>query len=191
MREPSYFDDPVKARKFYEEAMSWVGTPFREYYQDQLENAPPGFPKPDLKGEGGGIDCIGLVQEIFRRTEAAEEFVFAREPADYQSHQTGDKILDWLRGKMDDPQSKRLSEILVELKIPDAAKDPDADTPRDFFKTGDILVLRHAALFHMPVIVDDDLHFVNAIPRMGVIEGTIQDGSYSRHLVAAFRLKPK
>jgi len=41
-----------------------------------------------------------------------------------------------------------------------------------------------------PVIVDRDLHFVNAIPRLGVIEGTIQDSSYSSHLVAAFRLKP-
>ena len=42
----------------------------------------------------------------------------------------------------------------------------------------------------MPVIYDDDLNFVNAIPRRGVVEGTIQDSTYSRHLVAVFRLKP-
>jgi hypothetical protein len=84
-----------------------------------------------------------------------------------------------------------LGQILIELEIPDAVTDPKADTPRNFFKPGDILVMRHGALFHMPVIVDNDLHFVNAIPRMGVIEGTIQDSSYSSHLVAVFRLKPK
>jgi hypothetical protein len=43
----------------------------------------------------------------------------------------------------------------------------------------------------MPIIYDDGLNFVNAIPRMGVIEGTIQDSTFSKHLVAAFRLKPK
>jgi cell wall-associated NlpC family hydrolase len=145
----------------------------------------------ELKGGGGGIDCIGLVQEIFYRIGAADKFMFARVPADYQMHQTGDKILDWMRGKVDDPQSKKLAAILTELEIPQAAKDPHAETPRDFFKPGDILVLRHASLFHMPVIIDDCLTFVNAIPRLGVIEGTIQDSTFSIHLVAVFRLKPK
>src|SRR5215472_1431183 len=190
MSEPSYFDDPAAARALYLEAMSWVGTPFAQYYQmDPPEGVE--MPKPDLKGMGGGIDCIGLVQEIMHRIGASEEFVFKREPADYQAaNATGEKILDWLRGKIDNPQSRRLKEILVELEIPEVAKDPYAETPRDFFKPGDILVLRHFSLFHMPVIIDADLHFVNAIPRVGVIEGTIQDSTFSRHLVAAFRLKP-
>jgi len=191
MSEPSYFDDYNAARALYDEAISWVGTPFREYYQQELEIPNPHLPKPDPKGSGGGIDCIGLVQEVYLRSGAAEKFIFERTSADYQSHQAGEKILDWIRGKADDPQSKRLGEIFVELEIPEQAKDPDAETPRDFFKPGDILVLRHGSLFHMPVIIDDDLHFVNAVPRMGVIEGTIQDSTFSRHLVAAFRLKPR
>jgi cell wall-associated NlpC family hydrolase len=186
---PSYFDDQRAALKLRKEAVSWIGTPFREYYQQEMSRLGGTFPI-DLKGQGGGIDCIGLVQQIFQRIGAVDKFIFAREPADYQSHQLGMKILDWLRGKVDDPQSKRLAEILVELEIPKDVTDPDAETPRDFFKPGDILVMQHWSLFHMPVIVDDDLHFVNAIPRLGVIEGTIQDSSYNKHLVAVFRLKP-
>jgi cell wall-associated NlpC family hydrolase len=182
---PSYFDHPLAARKLREEALSWIGTPFREYYQQDTEEP------IDLKGMGGGIDCIGLVQEIMLRCQATDKFIFARESSDYQSHSTGDKILDWLRGKADDPQSKKLAVMFAELEIPDAVKDPKAVTPRDFFKPGDILVMKRGSLFHMPIIYDDDLNFVNAIPRRGVVEGTIQDSTYSRHLVGVFRLKPK
>jgi cell wall-associated NlpC family hydrolase len=191
MNEPSYFDDARAARKLRQEALSWIGTPFREYYQEELEAHRAQYPGQKLDLKGGGIDCIGLTQEIFSRIGATDKFVFARDAADYQSHQTGEKILDWLRGKVDDPQSKRLSEILTELEIPPDVKDPLRDTPRDFFKPGDILVMQHGSLFHMPVIYDDQLHFVNALPRMGVIEGTIQDSTFSKHLVAVFRLKPK
>jgi len=193
--EPSYFDDPRAAKKLRDEALSWIGTPFCEYYQDQIESFRAQLGEAgkslDVKGPRGGIDCIGLVQEIFTRIGATDKWTFVRTQADYQSHQLGDKVLDWLRGKADDPQSKLLGQIFVELQIPDAVTDIDADTPRDFFRPGDILVCRHGGLFHMPVIFDDDLHFVNALPRLGVIEGTIQDSSYSLHLVAVFRLKPK
>jgi cell wall-associated NlpC family hydrolase len=187
----SYFDEPLAARKLRQEALSWVGTPFREYYQEEIEAHRTKNPGRAFDLKGGGIDCIGLVQEIYARTGAAEHFIFKREAADYQSHQLGEKILDWLRGKVDDPQSKRLSELFIELEIPDAVKDPFVETPRDFFKPGDILVMQHGSLFHMPVLYDDELHFVNALPRLGVTEGTIQDSTYSKHLVAAFRLKPK
>jgi len=175
-----YFNTAEKRAALYREARSWLGTPFREVYHDF---------STDVKGANGGIDCVGLVQEIMRRSAGVDKFLFKREPADYQVHQTGDKILSWMRGEADDPQSVRLGAILEELKIPDQVTDPDAPTPRDFFKPGDICVLRHGSLFHLPVIIDDDLHFVNALPRMGVIEGTIQDSTYSSHLVAVFRLK--
>jgi len=178
----SYFDDPERAKALEAEARSWLGTPFRECYRRDLAAF-------DLKGKGGGIDCVGLVQEVMRRVGAAGEFTFARQPSDYQSHQLGDKVLDWLRGKIDNPESRRLGAMFEELAIPDQVRDPDAPTPRDFFKPGDILVLRHGSLFHLPVVVDRELHFVSALPRVGVTEGTIQDSTYSGHLVAAFRMR--
>ena len=190
MNVASYFDDKENAKVLRDEARSWIGTPFRQYYQQNLPHGRAGG-LIDLKGTGGGIDCVGLVQEVFFRIGATEHFLFARASADYQSHQSGEKIMDWMRGKIDDPQSKRLAEILVELDVPDNVIDPTALTPRDFFKPGDICILKHGSLFHLPIVIDDDLHCVSALPRMGVTEGTIQDSTYSLHLVAVFRLKPK
>jgi len=181
---PSYFDDPQEADKLRGEARSWIGTPFGECYQAEIS--------PDVKGAGGGIDCVGLVSEIFYRAGATGKWRFKRSPADYQAHQSGEKVLDYFRGKiLDDPQSQLLKDILIELDIPEAFFDGQSVSPRDFFKTGDILVLRHGNLFHLPVIYDEELHFVSALPRWGVTEGTLQDSSYSTHLVAAFRLKPR
>jgi len=54
-------------------------------------------------------------------------------------------------------------ENLVELDVPDIVKERHAVTRRNFFKPGDILVMRHGGLFHMPVIYDHELHFVNAV----------------------------
>jgi cell wall-associated NlpC family hydrolase len=182
MNVASYFDDLEKASALNVEARSWIGTPFREYYQQK-------FTPEDVKGVGGGIDCVGLVQEIFARIGATEQFVFPRESSDYQAHGLGEKILRWMRGQVEDPQSERLSEILIELAIPEDVTDPNAVTPRDFFKPGDICVLRHGSLFHLPLIIDNHLHIVNALPRLGVVEGTMQDSTFSSHLVAVFRLR--
>jgi cell wall-associated NlpC family hydrolase len=187
MRQPSFFDDPVIAAALLDEARSWIGTPFREYYQQTVDLGLV----IDLKGIGGGIDCVGLVQEIFSRVGATHTFLFKREPADYQSHQMGEKVIDWMRGVADDSQSKQLGQMFVELEIPVGVIDPIAVTPRDFFTPGDICVLQHGSLFHLPVIIDDDLHMVSALPRIGVVQGTIQDSTFSRHLVAVFRLKPQ
>jgi len=181
--EPSYFDDEEKAKALKAEARSWLGTPFRQYYQQSLGR------KVDLKGIGGGIDCVGLVQEIMARVGASEDFIIPRDPGDYQSHQTGEKVLDWLRGKIDDPQSKRLAEIMVEITLPAHFASTQGIMPCDFFKPGDVCVLRHGSLFHLPIIIDHELRFVNALPRVGVIEGTMQDSTFSSHLVAVFRLR--
>ena len=116
----SYFDHPLRAQELAREALSWVGTPFAPFHADKIEAGRAqlkelGIPIEDLdvKGKSGGIDCVGLVSEIFTRIGATDKWMFPREPADYQSHQSGDKILDWLRGKADDPQSKHLSRFLL------------------------------------------------------------------------------
>jgi cell wall-associated NlpC family hydrolase len=186
MSEPSYFDNQIAASKLRKEALSWIGTPFRE-----LTGIDKDADLNDLKGPGGGIDCIGLVHQIFYRIEATHKWTFPRELSDYNYNDLGGRFLQWLRGEIDDPRSKMLAQILTELKVPDAVTEIDAECPRDFFKPGDVLVLKHASLYHMPVIYDNDLHFINALPRIGVVEGTIQDSTYSSHLVAVFRLKPK
>ncbi len=186
MNEASFFDDQQAAKKLRDEALSWIGTPFRE-----LSGLDDTSQLSHLKGQGGGIDCIGLPQAIFYAIGATKrKWIFPRELSDYGISDLGGKFLDWLRGKVSDPQSQALMEMFLELDVPNAVVEVKAECPRDFFKPGDLLVLQHANLFHMPVIYDDDLHFVNALPRLGVVEGTIQDSTYSSHLVAVFRLKP-
>jgi cell wall-associated NlpC family hydrolase len=191
---PSYFDDFRAAKDFRKEALSWIGTPFREYYQEELEAGRAQLgdraASLDVKGPGGGIDCVGLVQEIFARSGATDKWVFPRTSATISRIRPAKRFSIGCAAKLTIHAVNDSVRSCVELEIPDGVTDPKADTPRDFFKPGDILVMRHGALFHMPVIIDNDLHFVNAIPRMGVIEGTIQDSSYSSHLVAVFRLKP-
>ena len=62
-------------------------------------------------------------------------------------------------------------ENLVELDVPDIVKERHAVTGRNFFKPGDILVMRHGGLFHMPVIYDHELHFVNAMMSNSLNDG--------------------
>src|SRR5207237_366875 len=108
--------------------------------------------------------------------------------ADYQSSQLGDKVLTWLRGQENDDQSHLLGLIFDEITIP-AHGPNDPPIPASFFLTGDLLIMKNGGLFHMPVVVDNERHFVNALPRLGVVEGTVQDFSFNQYLVAVFRLK--
>jgi cell wall-associated NlpC family hydrolase len=207
MSAPSYFDNLAAAEKLRVEALSWAGTPFAQFYPQEWEAAkeagiaagmPPEAFTP--KGPGGGIDCIGLTGKIFANCGATKDYIFPREPADYQTSLDGEKVLDWLRGKALDPLSPEIAALFTELEIPEAVTDPKAATPRDVFKPGDLLVMRHGSLFHLPIIYDNDLHLVNCLPRLGVTYGTIQDSTFlvhhgpdgpSRRLVAVFRLKPR
>ena len=130
---------------------------------------------------GGGIDCIGLVQEIYvaGRRDRQIRFCpcFRRLPV---ALRWATRSWTGCAGRWTIRRVKPRGNPL-ELEIPEDFKDPQAATPRDFFKPGDILVMKHGSLFHMPLIYDDDLHFVNAIPRRGVTEGTIQDTTSTQH----------
>jgi cell wall-associated NlpC family hydrolase len=181
-----YFSDPTAAAALKTEAESWIGTPYREFYEDDIATARTELAGLDVpltvtsKGSTGGIDCIGLCEEIYSAIGASDEFIFPRTQADYQSNQLGDKVLTWLRGEAEDDQSAALHEMFEELTLPDPLTD-------DFFMPGDLLVMKHGSLFHMPIVIDDERHFVNALPRRGVVPGTIQDSTFRKYLVAAFR----
>lgn len=178
-----FFADPKSQALIKSEGESWVGTPFRPYSR--------------AKGRTGGIDCIGLAEELHRVCKSAPAFHFPRSDADYQGHAFGDRVLKWLRGEYTvgdppriGPQSKKLARIFAELKLPDV---PEGEHyPAEFFLPGDLLVMQRKELFHMPIVYEIDtpgnhVRFVNAIPRLGVVRGTLQDWSYRQHLVAAFR----
>ena len=182
----SFFDDPEALQRLRDAAAIWDRTPFREHGR--------------VKGLGGGIDCVGYVEELMIAAGVAErgDLSFARTDADYQSHRTWLRILDYLRGKVtDDPQSARLAAIFEEIMLP-APQGPSTNgrplrwenPPLELFKPGDLLVLRDEGQIHLPVILRGR-KFTHCMRPNGVDEGSIHDTSFSNHFIAMFRARAR
>lgn len=175
-------------------ADSWIGTPWRPYSK--------------AKGPAGGIDCVGLVEEIMLEVGAAPEFTFPRTSADYDYgspvQDPGDasgtddiglegKVLDYIRGNAkfetgdDVPASVTLGAMCVELELPDLSG--DAEVPADLFMPGDIIIMRKGGLFHIGIVLDTDRHFLSCLPRLRTKRTTLQQSIFKDHIVAAFRLQ--
>lgn len=186
------FNDPTLCANLLTVADSWVGTPW--------------YPYSRAKGAAGGIDCVGLVEEIMLEVGAAPEFSFPRTSADYDYGspvaEPGDasgtediglegKVLDYLRGnaKFEDgdtvPASAALAAMCVEIDLPDLS----GDIPDDLFMPGDIVIMRHGGLFHLGVVLDDELHFISCLPRLRTRKSTLQDSTFKKHIVNLFRLQ--
>jgi hypothetical protein len=82
----------------------------------------------------GGVDCVGFVEEVMREA-GLPRFEFPRTDHDYSRHVHNDKILDYLRGRVDDVQSAQLATLFAELPIVD-------HNPVETVMPGDILVLK-------------------------------------------------
>ena len=166
-----FFDDPNRAATLIAEAYSWAGTPFAEFSR--------------AKGRHGGIDCAGFCEEV---TAAAglERFAFDRTEHDYSRHVHNDKILNHLRGLADNHASTELAARWTELPVVNGAF---IDQPM----VGDLLIMKDGGrsgrgVFHMPIMVSPVL-FMHCAPRLGVLEGQIDDPTYSDHLAAHFRAR--
>ncbi len=166
-----FFADPARVDALIAEARSWWGTPFAYFSR--------------AKGPSGGIDCMGFVEEV-TATAGLERFAVARTDEDYSRHVHNDKILNNLRGLDPDPISATLAARWVELPVVDG---DFVDPPM----VGDLLILKDAGgrgtgVFHMPLMISPTL-FMHCAPRLGVIEGQIDDPTYRSHLVAHFRAR--
>src|SRR4051812_44163016 len=122
-----FFSDAGAVQRLRNAAAEWHRTPFRPFSR--------------AKGIDGGIDCIGLVEEMMIAAGVVQrgDFAFDRASADYQSNRLELRVLKMLRGEYpDDPQSQRLSSIFTELRLPN---DRENLNPA-IFMPGDLLVLR-------------------------------------------------
>jgi cell wall-associated NlpC family hydrolase len=173
-----FFADESRVALLLSAAEEWNLTPFRFGSR--------------AKGKDGGIDCVGLVEEIMAAA-GIERFHFERTPADNSRHVYNEKILDYLRGKYPDPQSKRLLEIFAELDPLPEKKQRTAfihyyEPP---FLPGDLLIMKTGrGLYHMPVMLTETTFIQCAFPG-GVSEGDILAPNYQDYLVAAFRARSK
>jgi cell wall-associated NlpC family hydrolase len=171
-----YFENAAAVQRLRSAAAEWEGTPFRPFSR--------------AKGEGGGIDCVGFCEEVFVAAGVVQPFSFPRTDADYQSHRTALRILDYLRGKVtDDPQSAQIGAIFAEIRLPQLADGGDAtNLYPGLFMPGDLLVLRDEGQIHLPIVLRGR-RFVHCMRPDGVSEGTIHDTTFSAHFVAMFRAR--
>jgi cell wall-associated NlpC family hydrolase len=197
-----FFSNAAAVQRLRTEAASWIGTPF--------------WPDAKAKGKGGGIDCVGLVEEVLGAAGVAGDrtFLFPRTSADFQSHRTELRILKMLRGQFpDDPQSAALAAIFEELPLPEVDSDAPAamlkyERPRpmmrekmlqkaaksvenlsvDRLMPGDLLILRNAGEFHLPIVLEGRI-FIHCSRPFGAQLGDIHDPTFSFHLDAHFRAR--
>jgi hypothetical protein len=150
-----------------------------------------------VAGREGGLDCVSFVEYVFTAAGVGQgrEFTFLRTSADYQTARTYLRILHMLRGQDGDPQSKWLSEIFAEvpLPIPQGALPTGETMPwlnpdSTLFVPGDLAILRHGGMFHLPVMTRGR-HFVDCVKGKGVDDGNMHDPTYSNHLIALFRAR--
>jgi|SRR5581483_1005132 len=174
-----FFQNPAAVATLREEAASWLGTPFFEF--------------SCAKGKGGGIDCIGLAEQLMIASGVCAAFHFPRTHAGYQCHGTRLEVLRWMRGHAsspDDPsvaaRSRRLAEIFAEIALPRFT----LAAPTRVLMPGDLLILRSGSQFHMPIILDGP-RFIHCMRPAGVAYGSLHDSSFLRHLIAMFRARAK
>lgn len=158
-----YFQNPKHVARLRAAADSWRDTPFRFGSK--------------AKGISGGTDCVGLVESLLFESGALPSFEFPRRPRDMSPHVRNNRILDYLRGKINDQQSKALAKRFMEL-------------PKDTeLMPGDVLILRkaNADLFHLPIVIDPPrcAHCLGA----GVGECDATDPNIADRIVSVFRVK--
>jgi cell wall-associated NlpC family hydrolase len=167
-----FFEDAAAVRRLRAECESWRKTPFRFGSR--------------AKGIGGGTDCVGFCEAVMLAAGAVTQFSFPRTPEDNSRHVHNDKILNYLRGKIDDEQSRHLAQRFAELRL---ALDPDHAPDLPEFFPGDLLILKTGVgLYHMPVMLSATAFMQCAYPD-GVTEGDITAPNYRDYLVAAFRAR--
>jgi hypothetical protein len=176
-----FFEDAEAVQRLCAARAKWLGTAFA-----QNSKAP---------GHDGGIDCVGLLEEVLGRdagVDRGEAFVFPRTSADYQSHRTELRVLKYLRGEYaDDPQSARLARIFAELRLPNER----TNLHTALFLPGDLLVLRtkrevpgHGTMFHLCIMTESP-RFLHCAYPTGVQESNIHDPTFSKHIDAFFRAR--
>jgi hypothetical protein len=167
-----FFQDADAVQALRIEAASWERTPFAQFSK--------------AKGVDGGIDCAGFAEAVMAAAGIGG-FEIPRMANDYSRHVHNDRILDYLRGRHEDPQSALIAARFAELAVVD--NDPVED-----LMPGDVLILKDGSnrtmlgVWHMPVMMTRR-KFMHCAPRLGVCEGNIDDATYRRNFIAHFRAR--
>jgi cell wall-associated NlpC family hydrolase len=165
-----FFDDPDRVIALHDEALSWIGTPFREYSK--------------AKGKAGGVDCVNLCECMLTAVGVggAKRFSFPATPMDYSMHCDRSVILEFLRGQAKDRQSKRLAKIFVEL-------DPVIDLEFEPIMPGDLLAFKIGRAVHHLGVALDYRNFIHTFRGIGTLTSDITDSTFEKRLHTVFRAR--
>lgn len=161
-----FFSNPEAVVKLRAAAIALRDTPFRAF-----SNAP---------GRGGGMDCVAFAEALHVAAGVVAPFAFPRTSKDYSRHVHNDKVLNYLRGNVDDHQSRMLNAIFAELdhKLADFG-----------FMPGDVIIMKAGrGQWHLPVMLDARTFVQCAYPD-GVSEADITQPDYADAIVAVFRAR--
>jgi hypothetical protein len=175
-----FFSDPALAEQFRAIWRTWDRTPFAEHSR--------------VRGPGGGCDCVAVQEETLFEVGAVPRFHFPRSDGDYKSHLHNTKMLSFLRGKHEDPQSLVLAERFAELtnldELVPKPKWPERQVFNTGLMTGDVLVIKALipGVWHLAAM-QDDRHFMHCAYPLGVTEADITQADYRDQLKAVFRCR--
>jgi len=115
-----------------------------------------------------GVDCVNLLAAIFKDTGALDGYEFPDYTMDGGDHRDTSQVLDWLDRH---PRFGRLS-------------------AEESTQPGDLLCFRLGRVPHHVGLLVSGNRFIHAIRNYGVIESQLDDPTFAKRLVAAYRPLP-
>ena len=157
-------------------ARSWFNSPERVAlleFRAAKWIGTPFFSNGNTPGPRGGVSCQKLVAEVYRDVQFARREVTERVPSVAMSH-----------GNFS--SRDLVEEFMSELKtLFDRVVGPPFEV-----MAGDLIALRIGRVSHHLGIVLAKRIFIHALPHAGVVLSSLDDGTYSSRLMAAWRPRP-
>lgn len=155
-------ENPERMIAFLNELQSWIGTPFRK--------------DGKVKGKGGGVDCVNLVQEsLASACPGVERLTFPPYQLDTTYHAVSNALLDELDKH---PQLERV--YTFEEKTRNRLKGLH-------ILPGDLLGMRIVnAVWHIGISAGNK-KFVHVMPTYGTTENWLDDASFETRLLTVHR----
>jgi hypothetical protein len=149
----------------------------------------------DMTFAEGSRDCIRYGELVMAGAGLPETFDFQRTDADYKGHAHNTKILRYLRGEHEDPQSSILHARFVELTDKLDTLVPKATWPHGRVLTtglmpGDIVIIKAMlrGVWHFGIMINDRT-YTHCAYDIGVTQGDITEGHIRERLTAIFRAR--
>jgi cell wall-associated NlpC family hydrolase len=121
---------------------------------------------PHAAIRGVGVDCVHLLAEIYRETGLFAGYELPRYTMDGGDHADSSQVLSWLEAH---PRFRRL------------------DLATEALAAGDLVTFRLGRVAHHVGLMLSEQTFLHAIRDCGVLESRIDEKTYARRFLLAYR----